>query len=80
MHRRWSASCAGILPIALALWAGAESRVSMGIAVIGGLSLGSALLYVIPAVYVLMAPSVKRDTAASQGVLGVPSLASEPMS
>lgn len=44
----------GILPIALALGAGAESRVSMGIAVIGGLLSGGALtLYVIPAMYVL---------------------------
>jgi multidrug efflux pump subunit AcrB len=45
----------GILPIALALGAGSESRVSMGIAVIGGLLFGSALtLYVIPAMYVLL--------------------------
>jgi multidrug efflux pump subunit AcrB len=49
------ATVLGILPIALALGAGSESRVSMGIAVIGGLVVGSALtLYVIPAMYVLM--------------------------
>ncbi len=42
----------GILPIALALGAGSESRVSMGIAVIGGLVLASFLtLFVIPAIY-----------------------------
>lgn len=42
----------GILPIALALGAGSESRSSMGIAVIGGLLIGSIFtLYVIPAVY-----------------------------
>jgi multidrug efflux pump len=42
----------GILPIALALGAGSESRVSMGIAVIGGLIVGSLLsLFVIPAMY-----------------------------
>jgi multidrug efflux pump len=49
------ATILGILPIALALGAGSESRVSMGIAVIGGLLCGTALtLYVIPAMYVLM--------------------------
>jgi multidrug efflux pump len=42
----------GILPIALGLGAGSESRVSMGIAVIGGLIFASGLtLYVIPAIY-----------------------------
>lgn len=42
----------GILPIALALGAGSESRVSMGIAVIGGLIFSTFLtLFVIPAVY-----------------------------
>ena len=42
----------GILPIALALGAGAESRVSMGIAVIGGLIFSTFLtLFVIPAMY-----------------------------
>lgn len=42
----------GILPIALALGAGSESRVSMGVAVIGGLLFASILtLYVVPAVY-----------------------------
>lgn len=42
----------GVTPIALALGAGSESRVSMGIAVIGGLIYASILtLYVIPAIY-----------------------------
>jgi multidrug efflux pump len=42
----------GVLPIALALGAGSESRVSMGIAVIGGLIFATVLtLFVIPAVY-----------------------------
>jgi len=45
----------GILPVALALGAGAESRVSMGIGVIGGLIVGGFLtLFVIPAIYVLL--------------------------
>lgn len=42
----------GILPIALSLGGGAESRVSMGIAVVGGMIFASGLtLYVIPAIY-----------------------------
>lgn len=42
----------GILPIALGLGAGAESRVSMGIAVVGGMIFSGGLtLYVIPAIY-----------------------------
>jgi multidrug efflux pump len=49
------ATVLGILPIALALGAGSESRVSMGVAVIGGLLFGSLLtLFVIPAMYVLL--------------------------
>ncbi|WP_186753786.1 efflux RND transporter permease subunit [Echinicola salinicaeni] len=42
----------GILPIALALGAGAESRMPMGVAVIGGLVFSTILtLFVIPAIY-----------------------------
>jgi multidrug efflux pump len=42
----------GALPIALALGAGSGSRVSMGIAIIGGLTLATIFtLYVIPAMY-----------------------------
>lgn len=42
----------GILPIALSLGAGSESRVGMGIAVVGGMILATGLtLYMIPAIY-----------------------------
>lgn len=42
----------GILPIALGLGAGAESRVPMGAAVIGGLTFATILtLFIIPAIY-----------------------------
>jgi len=46
------ATILGILPIALALGSGSESRVSMGIAVIGGMLFSTLLtLFVIPAIY-----------------------------
>jgi hydrophobe/amphiphile efflux-1 (HAE1) family protein len=55
------ATALGALPIALALGAGAESRVSMGIVIIGGLLLGSAMtLFIIPAMYVLLHRKVRE--------------------
>ena len=51
----------GILPIALALGAGSESRVSMGVAVIGGLLIATFLtLFVIPAIYTFLSSKEKR--------------------
>ncbi len=51
----------GILPIALALGAGSESRVSMGIAVIGGLIFATILtLYVIPGIYIYFTSKTAR--------------------
>jgi multidrug efflux pump len=51
-----------ILGIALALGAGAESRVSMGIAVIGGMVLSTFLtLYIIPAIYSYISGEVKEQ-------------------
>jgi multidrug efflux pump len=48
----------GILPIALALGAGAESRMPMGIAILGGMTLGTFLtLFIVPAVYVYLTGS-----------------------
>jgi multidrug efflux pump len=47
----------GALPIALALGAGAKSRMSMGIAIIGGMLFSLVLsLYIVPAVYTFIAP------------------------
>ncbi|KAB2908403.1 MAG: efflux RND transporter permease subunit [Ignavibacteriales bacterium] len=47
----------GATPIALALGAGSESRVSMGIAIIGGLIFSTILtLYIIPAMYSYLSP------------------------
>jgi multidrug efflux pump len=53
----------GVLPIALALGAGSESRVSMGIAVIGGLVFATVLtLYVIPAIYSYLSSKEAKRT------------------
>lgn len=51
----------GILPIALALGAGSESRVSMGIAVVGGMVFAMVLtLFVIPALYIVFSSKRRR--------------------
>lgn len=51
----------GILPIALALGAGAESRVPMGATVIGGLALATILtLFIIPAIYTYLTSKEAR--------------------
>lgn len=60
----------GILPIALALGAGAESRTSMGIAVIGGLIIGTLFtLYVIPAIYSYFSPVKSADDGVNKDLI-----------
>lgn len=55
----------GTLPIALALGSGAESRMPMGIAVIGGLIFSTILtLFVIPAVYSFFSDKKKKQIEA----------------
>jgi multidrug efflux pump len=55
----------GILPIALALGAGSESRMPMGIAVVGGMVIGTALtLFVVPAVYTFFSAEAETGTDA----------------
>ncbi len=61
----------GTLPIALALGAGSQSRVPLGLAVIGGMLLGSFLsLYVVPAAYRVLArkdmPDAENVTVAAK--------------
>jgi multidrug efflux pump subunit AcrB len=53
----------GALPIALALGAGAQSRVPLGIVVVGGLLFALILtLFVIPVMYILMADKKLQHT------------------
>jgi multidrug efflux pump len=55
------ATVLGALPIALALGAGAKSRVSMGIVIIGGLMFALVLtLYVIPSLYTYISGKKKK--------------------
>ncbi len=55
------ATMLGALPIAMALGASSKSRVSMGIAIIGGLLFSLILtLYVIPALYTYMSSNTKK--------------------
>ncbi|MEO8886335.1 MAG: efflux RND transporter permease subunit [Mucilaginibacter sp.] len=52
----------GSVPIALALGAGAKSRVSLGIVIIGGMLFSLVLtLYVIPTMYMLIASKTRHD-------------------
>ncbi len=58
----------GILPIAAALGAGAESRKPMGIAVIGGLIVGTLFtLYVIPVMYTYLTSRRAKPVFAQEG-------------
>jgi multidrug efflux pump len=56
----------GAVPLALATGAGAESRVQIGLVIVGGMTVGTLLtLVVVPVVYTLMARS--RQVMPSEG-------------
>ncbi len=62
----------GAMPIALALGAGASSRVPLGIVVVGGLFFALILtLFVIPTMYVLMADKKLEDNFVENEVISI---------
>jgi len=58
----------GAMPLALAGGAGAESRRSIGLVIVGGVSFGTVLtLFVVPAVYLILAGWQERRQIAKAG-------------
>jgi multidrug efflux pump subunit AcrB len=59
----------GVLPIAIGLGAGAESRRPLGLAVVGGLFFSTFLtLVLVPVVYTLLAKFAKAEKAGTEDV------------
>ena len=61
------ATILGILPLALGFGEGAQSRVSMGIAVVGGMIFSTFLtLFVVPAIYSYISSETKKSLDENQ--------------
>ncbi|HUX57986.1 MAG TPA: efflux RND transporter permease subunit [Bacteroidales bacterium] len=63
------ATILGIMPLALGLGEGAQSRISMGIAVIGGMFFSTFLtLFVVPAIYTFISSEPKKSENEAQNI------------
>jgi len=61
----------GALPLAIAMGAGAESRIPIGLVIVGGMTFGTLLtLFVVPTAYTLIAP--KRGAVLAEASAGAP--------
>jgi multidrug efflux pump len=61
----------GALPLATAMGAGAESRIPIGLVIVGGMTFGTLLtLFVVPTAYTLIAP--KRGAELAEAAPGAP--------
>jgi len=55
----------GAVPLAMATGAGAESRIQIGLVIVGGMTFGTVLtLFVVPVIYTLMARPRKPEPQA----------------
>jgi multidrug efflux pump len=64
------ATILGISPLALGFGEGAQSRVAMGISVVGGMIFASFLtLFVVPAIYLLISSETKKSTDENKVVI-----------
>ena len=69
----------GVLPIAIGIGAGAESRRPLGIAVVGGMLFSTFLtLVLVPVVYVLLARFTKEKTVTETEVEPEPQIGAQP--
>jgi multidrug efflux pump len=63
------ATILGILPLALGLGEGAQSRVAMGISVVGGMLFSTFLtLFVVPAIYIFISNETKKKNDESEAL------------
>jgi multidrug efflux pump len=63
----------GVVPLIVASGAGAVSRFDMGLVIASGLSIGTLFtLFVVPAVYMLLAASHSSEPAVAPAVVGGP--------